>query len=116
MPKKTYVIRDTDGRYYRSFCDNFFTTAPCDILVTDTEDSLKARRFHSLIRATYRARSLSKKASNYYYVYEAIDKEVGQNLILRNKEVIERIRENDSETMIKVEKAIAEWKMKHGLN
>ncbi len=74
MKKKTYVIKDTDGCYYRSFCDNFFTTAPSDILVTHTDDFHKARKFHSLMWATHRAKFLSIKSFDYYYVYEATER------------------------------------------
>lgn len=116
MSRKTFVIMDTDGRYYRNFCDNFFTTAPSDILVTHTEDLLKARKFHSLMWATHRARFLSIKASRYYYVYEVTGEKAEQRLNIRNEQVIDIIRKNDFETMEEVERIIAEWKVRRGLD
>lgn len=112
MKKKTYVIKDIDGHYYRSFCDNFFTTAPSDILVTHTDDFHKARKFHSLMWATHRAKFLSIKSFDYYYVYEATE----QGLHLRNEQVIERIRKNDSAAIEEAKRIIAEWKARRKLD
>ena len=112
MPKKTYVIMDTDGRYYHSFCDAFLTTAYSRVLVLSTSDFEKARKFRSLRWATHRARFLSVKASDCYYVYEVTE----QGLIIRNEQVVERIRYNDFKVMEEVEIIIAEWKATRGLD
>ena len=113
MSKKTFVIMDTDGRYYSSFCDAFLAIAHCRVLVFSTSDFAGARKFRSLRWATYRARFLSINAFGYYYVYEAAGKENEQKLILRNEEVIEKIRKKDSETMEAIHKMIAEWETNH---
>ena len=112
MPKKTYVIIDTDGRYYSSFCDAHLTTAHSRILVLGTSDFEEARKFPSLLWATYRARFLSIKAFGYYYVYEITE----QGLIPKNKQVIERIRKKDIEDMKEAERIITQWKVTHGLD
>ena len=112
MKKKTYVIKDTDGHYYRSFCENYFTTAHSKVLVTLTKELNKARKFRSLRWATYRAKFLSIKASDYYDVYEITE----QGLILRNEQVIEMIRKDDREMMEEVDSIIAEWKASRGLS
>ncbi len=112
MPKNTYVIQDNDGHFYRSFCDSYLTTAHSQVLVMDTTDIERARRFRSLWWATHRAKFLSINASRYYYVYEVTDKETEQKLICRNEQVIERIRKNDSEIMEEIERIIAEWKIR----
>lgn len=114
MMGKTFVIIDTNGCYYRSFCDNFFTTAHCQVFVTDTSDYERAKKFRFLWWATHRAKILSIKASCYHYVYEVIREKPEQILIIRNNAVIERIRKKDSETLEEVERIIAEWKIKHG--
>ena len=116
MSRKTYVIKDTDGRYYRSFCDNFFTTAPSDILVTHTDDFHKAKKFRSLMWATHRAKLLSNKDYDYYYVYEVTSKGSEQVYFIRNETVIDKIRVRDSETMKEIERIIAEWKAERGLD
>lgn len=56
MPKKTYMIQDTHGHYYRSFCDGFFATVHSQVLVTDTTEIKEARKFRSLRWATHRAK------------------------------------------------------------
>lgn len=116
MPKKTYVIRDSNGRYYRSFCDSSFTTAHSQVLVTDTTEIKEARKFRSLWWATHRAKFLSINAFSYYYVFEIIKKEPKPLLQIRNKEVIEKIRNSDGETMREVEEIITKWKAEHGLD
>ena len=116
MKIKTYVIRDIDGRCYRSFCNNFFTTALGDILVIHTDDFHKAKKFHSLMWASHRAKFLSIKSFGYYYVYETADKDADQKLILKNEQIIERIRKNDSEITEEIEKMIAERKIHHEIN
>ncbi len=116
MPKKTYVIRDSDGRYYRSFCDSSFTTAHSQVLVTDTTEIERARKFRSLWWATHRAKHLSLNAFSYYYVFEIIENDPEPLLKIRNKDVIEKIRNSDDETMSEVESIITKWKSEHGLD
>ncbi len=116
MPKKTYVIRDSDGRYYRSFCDSSFTTAHSQVLVTDTTEIERARKFRSLWWATHRAKHLSHNAFSYYYVFEIIENDPEPLLKIRNKDVIEKIRNSDDETMSEVESIITKWKSEHGLD
>jgi len=114
MPKKTYVIRDSNGRYYRSFCDSSFTTAHNQVLVTDTIEIDKARKFRSLWWATHRAKFLSINAFSYHYVFEIIENEPAPLLQIRNKEVIEKIRNSDDDTMREVESIIKKWRAEHG--
>ena len=116
MPKKTYVIRDSDGRYYRSFCDSSFTTAHSQVLVTDTTEIERARKFRSLWWATHRAKFLSLNAFSYYYVFEIVENDPEPLLQIRNKDVIEKIRNSDDETMSEVESIITKWKAEHGLD
>lgn len=116
MPKKSYVIRDRHGRYYRSFCDSFFTTAHSKILVTVVDDFSKARRFHSLLWATHRAKYLSINAFSYYYVFEIFENKTEPLLQIRNKQVIDKIRNSDEDTMKEVESIIAKWKKDHGMD
>ena len=116
MPKKTYVIRDSDGRYYRSFCDSSFTTAHSQVLVTDTTEIERARKFRSLWWAMHRAKFLSLNAFSYYYVFEIIEGGTEPLLQIRKKDVIDRIRNSDDETMREVESIITKWKAEHGLD
>ena len=116
MPKKTYVIRDSDGRYYRSFCDSSFTTAHSQVLVTDTTEIEGARKFRSLWWATHRAKFLSINAFSYHYVFEIVENDPEPLLQIRNKDVIEKIRNSDDETMSEVESIITKWKAEHGLD
>lgn len=115
MPKKTYVIRDSDGRYYRSFCDSSFTTAHSHVLVTDTTELERARKFRSLWWATHRAKYLSINAFGYYYVFEIIESPSETLLQIRNKDTIDKIRKCDDETMREIESIITKWKAEHGL-
>ena len=116
MPKKTYVIRDSDGRYYRSFCDSSFTTAHSQVLVTDTTEIERARKFRSLWWATHRAKYLSINAFGYYYVFEIIKNDPVPLLQIRNKDAIDKIRKRDVETMKEIEGIITKWKEEHGLD
>ena len=95
MPRKTYVIRETSGRYYRSFFDSYLTTAHCKVLVAETDDITKARKFHFLWWATGRVKYLSEKSYGYYYVFEVIGRTPEQKLLIKNESVIKKIREND---------------------
>ena len=113
MPRRTFVIINTDGRYYRSFCDSYFTTAHSQILVTDTTDFEKSRTFRSLMWATHRAKILSIKSNRYHYVYEVTGE---RKLIIRNEQVIEKIRKSDNDTMKEIERMIADWKREHDLD
>lgn len=116
MPKKTYVIRDSEGHYYCSFCDSFFTTAHSQVLVTDTTKNESARKFRSLCWATHRAKHLSSRAFSYYYVFEIIKNAPAPLLQIRNKDVIDRIRNSDDETMREIESIITKWKAEHDLS
>lgn len=116
MPRRTFIIINIDGRYYRSFCDSYFTTANSQIFVTDTADFEKARTFRSLRWATHRAKFLSVKSNRYHYVYEAVGNEGERKLIIRNEQIIKRIRKTDTDTINEIENMIANWKMKHGLD
>lgn len=116
MPKKTYVIRNSDGRYYRSFCDSSFTTAHSQVLVTDTTELERARMFRSLWWATLRAKYLSINAFGYYYVFEIIENGSEPLLQIRNKDVIDRIRNSDDETTREIERIITKWKAERGLD
>lgn len=116
MPKKTYVIRDSDGRYYRSFCDSFFTTAHSQVLVTDTTEIEEARKFRSLWWATHQAKFLSINAFSYNYVFEIIKNDPEPLLQIRKKDIIDRIINSDDETMREVESIITKWKAEHGLD
>lgn len=116
MPKKTYVIQDNDGRYYRSFCDSYFTTAHSQVLVTDTAEIERARKFRSLCWAKHRAKFLSINAFSYYYVFEFIKIDTEPLLQIRNKEVIEKIKNSDDETMREVEEIITKWNAEHGMD
>lgn len=116
MPKKTYVIRDSDGHYYRSFCDSSFTTAYSQVLVTDTTDIERARKLRSLWWAKHRAKFLSINAFSYYYVFEFIKIDTEPLLQIRNKDVIDKIRKGDDDTMREVESIITKWKAEHGLD
>lgn len=113
MPRRTFVIINTDGRYYRSFCDSYFTTSHSQILVTDTTDFEKARTFRSLMWATHRAKILSVKSNRYHYVYEVTGE---RKLNIRNEQVIEIIRKSDNDTMKEIERMIADWKREHDLD
>lgn len=115
MPKKIYVIQDSDGRYYRSFCDSSFTTAHSQVLVTDTTEIEKARKFRSLWWVTHRAKFLSLNAFGYYYVFEIIGEGERLQLQIRNKEVIDRIRNSNYETMREIKSIITKWKSEQGL-
>ena len=116
MPKKTYVIRDSDGRYYRSFCDSSFTTAHSQVLVTDTTEIERARKFRSLWWATHRAKHLSVNTFSHYYVFEIIEGGTEPLLQIHNKDIIDRIRNSDDETMKEIESIITKWKAEHGLD
>lgn len=116
MPKKTYVIRNSDGRYYRSFCDSSFTTAHSQVLVTDTTELERARMFRSLWWATHRAKYLSINTFGYYYVFEIIKNDPVPLMQIRNKDAIEKIRNRDVETMKEIEVIITKWKAEHGLD
>ena len=116
MPKKTYVIRDDDGRYYQTFCDSSFTTAHSQVLVTDTTEIERGRKFRSLRLATHRAKYLSSRAFSYYYVFEIIKNAPAPLLQIRNKDVIDRIRNSDDETTREIERIITKWKAEHDLN
>ena len=113
MPKKTYVIRDADGRYYRSYGENFFTTAYSKILVIETYDLSLARKFRSLFWATHRAKFLSLNGDNYYYVYEVIIGEPEPLLQIRNKDAIDKIRKTDLETIAEIKRIVEERKGEH---
>ena len=115
MPKKTYVIIDTEGHFYRSHCAAFFATSPYPLLVTHTADLGNARRFRSLRWATHRAKVLSTNTNRYYYVHEVIGEGAERKMPIRNEQAVEMIRKNDSATMEEVERIIDRWKMKHGL-
>ena len=115
MQKKTYVIRDCDGRCYRSFCDSSFTTAHSHVLVTDITELKRARKFRSLWWATHRAKYLSINAFDYYYVFEIIENGTEPLLQIRNKDTIDKIRKRDDETMREIESIITKWKAEHGL-
>ena len=116
MPKKTYMIQDTHGHYYRSFCDGFFATVHSQVLVTDITEIKEARKFRSLRWATHRANFLSLNAFSYYYVFEIIENGSEPLLQIRNKDVIDRIRNSDDETMREIESIITKWKAEHGLD
>ena len=116
MSRRTFVIRDTDGRYYRSFCSNFFTTAHSDILVTDSRDISRARRFRFLWTATRRAKRLSVKSNGYYYVFEIVTDGGRPQLVVRNAKVIDKIRERDDDAMKEIRRIIEDWRNKRGLN
>lgn len=116
MTKKTYVIRDCDGRYYRFLCDSSFTTAHSHVLVTDTTELKWARKFRSLWWATHRAKYLSINAFDYYYVFEIIENDPVPLLQIRSKDVIDRIRNSDDETAREIESIITKWKAEHGLD
>ena len=116
MPKKTYVIRNSDGRYYRSFCDSSFTTAHSQVLVTETTEIEEARKFRYLWWATHRAKYLSINAFGYYYVFEIIESPSETLLQIRSKDAIDKIRNRDDETMREIEGIITKWKAEHGLD
>ena len=116
MPKKTYVIRNSDGRYYRSFCNSYFTTAHSQVLVTDTTELERARKFRSLWWVTHRAKYLSINAFDYYYVFEIIESPSETLLQICNKDAIDKIRKRDDETMREIESIITKWKAEHGLD
>ena len=116
MPKKTYMIQDTHGHYYRSFCDGFFATVHSQVLVTDTTEIKEARKFRSLRWATHRAKFLSINAFGYYYIFEIIENGSEPLLQIRNKDVIDRIRNSDDETMREIKSIITKWKAEHDLN
>lgn len=116
MPKKTYMIQDTHGHYYRSFCDGFFATVHSQVLVTDITEIKEARKFRSLRWATHRAKFLSLNAFGYYYVFEIIGESERLQLQIRNKEVIDRIRNSNYETMREIKSIITKWKAEHGLD
>lgn len=116
MPKKTYVIRDNNGRYYCCFCDPSFTTAHSQVLVADTTEIERARKFRSLWWATHRAKYLSINTFGYYYVFEIIKNDPVPLLQIRNKDAIDKIRKCDDETMREIESIITKWKSEHGLD
>ena len=70
MARRIYVIKDSRDHYYRSCCDNFFTTAHSKVLVIDTESITQARKFHFLFWAKHRAGYLSRNTSRLYRVLE----------------------------------------------
>ena len=116
MPKKTYVIRDNNGRYYCCYCDSSFTTAHSQVLVTDTTEIERARKFRSLWWATHRAKYLSNKDFSYYYVFEIIENDMVPLLQIRNKDAINKIRKSDDKTMREIESIITKWKAERGLD
>lgn len=116
MPKKTYVIQNNDGRYYSSFCDSSFTTAHSQVLVMNTTEIERAKKFRSLWWVTHRAKYLSLKAFSYYYIFEIIKNDPEPLLQIRNNDVIDKIRNSDDETMREVESIITKRKTESGLD
>ena len=118
MLKRTFVIIDTDGRYYRSFFEPFFAITHSRVLVNDTKELEKARKFRTLWWATYRAKYLSKNASpGYYYVYEWIKNTDGKSMmIMRNEQVIDKIKQKDADTLEKIQQIIDDWRKRRGLD
>ena len=66
--------------------------------------------------ATLRAKYLSINAFGYYYVFEIIKNDPVPLLQIRNKDVIDRIRNSDDETTREIERIITKWKAEHGLD
>ena len=85
-------------------------------MVTDTTEIKEARKFRSLRWATHRAKFLSINAFGYYYIFEIIENGSEPLLQIRNKDVIDRIRNSDDETTREIERIITKWKAEHGLD
>ena len=66
--------------------------------------------------ATHRAKLLSINAFGYYYIFEIIENGSEPLLQIRNKDVIDRIRNSDDETTREIERIITKWKAEHGLD
>ena len=112
MQRKTYVIIDTDKKFYCSHTRMLISTAH-EIPVIRTDTYSKAKKFHSLFWATYIAKYLSCHSFGYYYVFEVIKGDSNNEYKIMNREQIEKIRKADEEDLREVENIINKWKKEH---
>ena len=59
---------------------------------------------------------LSINAFGYYYIFEIIENGSKPLLQIRNKDVIDKIKNSDDETTREIERIITKWKAEHGLD
>lgn len=110
MFRKTFIIKDSNNRYYSSCFKSYLTTSHSGVLIKTMNDISQARLFHFLWWATARAKYLSINSSNYFYVFEVTIEDSILSLKIRNSKAIDIIKTNDIETMKKIEKTIDKWK------
>lgn len=115
MQRKTYVIIDTDEKYYRSHSSMLLSTAH-EIPVILSDVYSEAKKFHNLFWATCIAKYLSRHSYDYYYVLDVTEGDSDNKYKIMNRKQIDKIRKADEETQKEIDNIINTWKKEHCVN
>lgn len=109
-PKKIYVLIGQNDLFYH-FHGNMMSTTP-SFMIFYTDSFKKAKKFRSLKKATRRARFLTERGRDVFYVYEPVGEEGEDGFSLVDGTINDDIFEENRKTMEEIEEIIRRWKEK----
>ena len=108
------IVGKNKEAYLRSY--TYELSIPSVFVVEGTKHFDSARVFHSLWWATRKARRLTKKSGSEYYVFHQITVDGKNYYHIVDKHLNDDILEARDKTQEKIDKIIADWKVRKGLS
>ena len=112
----TYIIIGTDKLAYKNFSKVDADFSANDVVVAGTSHFKEARVFHSYRWAVHRARFLTARAKESYYVYLRVVVDGKTYYHVTDEHINDDIFERDEKLQNEIDDMINDWKKRKGLD